>query len=376
MQIVNQQCNFKNSSKGLHSQDDALIAGHASDIAGLEQRLRDATFISRFMGATCASLVPQDICAIAARHLYDFIPYRSIIFTLAPEFGLTPFSFAPEKGADCLPLKVNEATWSGRSRGFMFDERLQGSMIPGSSASIKEVDIHLPDSLGTVRIFFSSLSIRTLSPALLAEVAAHFSRTLKNALLHEQVKELAMKDALTGLYNRRVFDELLAVEMRRKALMPISLLLIDLDDFKKVNDTFGHPAGDEVLSTVGKILREGCRGSDLVARYGGEEFAVMLPSTNSAVAFEIAQRLRTRIAGTIFVFNGKQLRLTASIGIAFTSGGRSDPITQLVSRADEALYRAKNNGKNSTIIYTPKTADISKRAIVNRKQNATWLKSA
>ncbi len=373
MESANLQCNSNSASH--IPMDEPLIADHATDIATLERRLREATFVSRFMGATSASLVPQDICAIAARHLYDFIPYKEIIFSLAPEFGLTPLSFAPGKGDGCPSLHLSEVAWPGRAREFRFDERLQGSMITGPAIGMKGVDLLLPDSLGTVRILFGTISIKSLSTTLLAEVTAHFSRTLKNALAHEQVKELAMKDALTGLFNRRVFDELLEVEMRRKDLMPISLLLIDLDDFKKVNDTFGHQAGDEVLSTVGKILREGCRGSDLVARYGGEEFAVMLPSTNSSVAFEIAQRLRTRLAGTVFVFKGQQLRLTASIGIAFTSGGRSDPISQLVSRADQALYRAKKNGKNMTYIYTTKTVDLSKR-VIERKPNSAWLKSA
>lgn len=357
------------------SPNDATSLERSADFASLEQRLREATFISRFMGATSTTLVPKDICSIAARHLYDFVPYRSIVFTLAPEFGLTPLSFAPGKSRELSPLLPKESAPGVRYKLFKIDDRLQGSVLSTSSAETKGFEIVIPGNLGTVRIFFGSLSMKELSSTLLAELTAHFARTLKNAFLHEQVKELAMKDALTGLFNRRVFDELLAVEMNRKELMPISLLLIDLDDFKKINDTFGHQAGDEVLSVVGRIMREGCRGSDLVARYGGEEFAVMLPSTNSSIAFDIAQRLRTRIAGTVFVFNGRQVSLTASIGIAFSAVGTSDQIASLINRADQALYRAKKNGKNMSYVYTSKAVDLNKRPNALKSEKA-WLKTA
>jgi diguanylate cyclase (GGDEF)-like protein len=158
--------------------------------------------------------------------------------------------------------------------------------------------------------------------------------------------------------------------------MPLSLLLIDLDDFKKINDTFGHPAGDKVLATFGRILREGCRGSDLVARYGGEEFAVMLPSTPSSAAFEIAQRLRSRLSATVFVFDGKNLRLTVSIGIAQTASVRNDAIVQLVSRADQALYRAKESGKDMACVYASRSPEINKRESSLRESGVAWLRSA
>ena len=347
-----------------------------ADVAGLEQQLREATFISRFMGATSASLDPQDICAIASRHLYDFAPYRRIIFSLAPDFGLSPLMITPGRGEDGQPiLKHTSPPATSRRWEFKIDESLQGTLFTDSKSGEKGIRLVLPEALGTVQIHFSTLNIKTFSTAILSEVTAHFARTLKNALTHTQVKEMASKDSLTGLFNRRVFDELLAVEVRRKELMPISLLLIDLDDFKKVNDTFGHPAGDEVLATVGRILKEGCRGSDLVARYGGEEFAIMLPATSASLAFEIAQRLRTRLSGTVFHFNGQHQKLTASIGIAYTTGGKTDSIAHLVSRADQALYRAKKNGKNTTYIYTTKAVELNKRH-QGRETGFTWLRTA
>ena len=361
--------------KGCGPEDSTSNCSQTAGVADLEKRLKEMTFVSRFMAATSASLVPYDICAIAARHLYDFAPYNSIVFSLAPEFGVKPVVFTPGKGEDGARLVSKESLSPVRFREFRIDERFKGIIFKSSDGGSKGVDMVLPDKMGRIRVIFDSLNRKEFSPALFSEVAGHFSGTLKNALAHEKVKELATKDGLTGLFNRRVFDELLSVEMKRKDLMPISLLLIDLDDFKKINDTFGHPAGDEVLATVGKIFRDGCRGADLVARYGGEEFAVMLPSTSSSVAFEIAQRLRARIAGTVFVFDGRPITLTASIGVAHTSSGRSDAIAQLVSRADQALYRAKKNGKNMTYVYTSKSMEISQRQ-AGRGAGVAWLRSA
>jgi diguanylate cyclase (GGDEF)-like protein len=249
-----------------------------------------------------------------------------------------------------------------RCRNLTIGKGLQGAVYVVNEAGGKGFELVLPERLGVVKIHFSDFSIRHVSPTLFFEVASNFAQTLRNALSHAQLKELAMKDGLTGLFNRRVFDELLEVEIRRRQLVPISLLIIDLDDFKKVNDTFGHQAGDHVLTTVGRILREGCRGSDLVARYGGEEFAVMLPATSTAVAFDIAQRLRSRIASTTFVFAGQHLKMTASIGLASTGGSGKDALTHLISRADQALYRAKKAGKNTTYVHAARTIELKPRA--------------
>lgn len=341
-----------------------------AEVADLEKRLKEMIFVSRFLAATSASLVPYDICAIAARHLFDYVPYQGIVFSLPAEFRLEPIVFTPGKGEGGEGFADSRLS-STRFREFRIDERFKGVVFKSCTRGSKCVDMILPEKMGTIRVFFDTPGRSDVSPVLLSELAGHFARILKNALAHERVKELATKDALTGLFNRRVFDELLSVEMKRKELMPISLLLIDLDDFKRINDTFGHPAGDEVLATVGKIFRDSCRGSDLVARYGGEEFAVMLPSTSSSVAFDIAQRLRARIAATVFVFDGKHVKLTASIGAAHTTGGRNDAMAQFVSRADQALYRAKKNGKNMTYIYTSKSMEASQR-----RAGVAWLTMA
>jgi diguanylate cyclase (GGDEF)-like protein len=168
---------------------------------------------------------------------------------------------------------------------------------------------------------------------------------LQNAVEHSRVKEMAMQDGLTGLFNRRTFDEMLNLE-GRKELLPLSLLMIDLDDFKLVNDRYGHQAGDQVLARFGRLLKESFRGTDLLARYGGEEFAVLLPKTPLLKATEVAQRLLLRLSDVEFDFSGKTHRVTASIGIAAMTKSDRLNVRNLVERADKALYQAKRDGKN------------------------------
>lgn len=348
-----------NALKGIDAGSDCIVRvseEHTTQISDLESQLKEANFISRFMAATTASLEPKDICSIAARQIFDYFPYRGIVFSLTDDFGLEPLVFSPGEKS----LQPHQLSLSERSKEFRPDESLNGHYIFNSVSKESGIEIEIPGDLGSIKLHYHPKNAIRLSKPSLATLATHFSCILSNALAHSKLKDLAMKDSLTGLFNRRIFDELLAVELRRKELEPISLLLIDLDDFKKVNDTFGHPAGDEVLSTVGRLLREGCRGSDLVARYGGEEFAIMLPATKTSIAFDIAQRLRARLAGTVFVFSGRQVRLTASIGIATASGGKID-IAKLVGRADQALYRAKKAGKNMAYIHCTKAVSLSER---------------
>jgi diguanylate cyclase (GGDEF)-like protein len=166
------------------------------------------------------------------------------------------------------------------------------------------------------------------------------------------MKDLAMRDGLTELYNRRIFDETLAQKVKNPNMRPVSLLLIDLDNFKRVNDTFGHQAGDHVLKTVARILKESCRGHDLVARFGGEEFAIILSQAQAEIAHAVAQRIKNRLAKNVFTFEDRQLKVTASIGLATCQEGSSIFTSNLVRRADHALYQAKRTGKNKVCVFT------------------------
>ena len=156
----------------------------------------------------------------------------------------------------------------------------------------------------------------------------------------------ARTDQLTGLANRRAFDEQLArrVEEWRRRGTPVSLMLVDVDHFKKFNDTHGHQAGDRVLQGVAQVLRDTMRDMDIVARYGGEEFAVILASTNLEEGQRATLRAIKAISQSTFHFEGAALRVTASMGLAQASN--DDNTELLIQRADEALYASKESGRN------------------------------
>ncbi|MGE5754823.1 MAG: diguanylate cyclase [Planctomycetaceae bacterium] len=161
--------------------------------------------------------------------------------------------------------------------------------------------------------------------------------------LNERLAAIAHEDGLTGLKNRRSFQEALAASfaLAVRQGIPLSLLMLDVDDFKRYNDTFGHMAGDEVLYAVGQLLRRGSRSEDIVARYGGEEFVMVLPATEAEPARTLAERLRGTIADHAWPLR----RITASFGIATLIRGETDPLA-LVREADRALYRSKEQGRD------------------------------
>jgi diguanylate cyclase (GGDEF)-like protein len=169
---------------------------------------------------------------------------------------------------------------------------------------------------------------------------------LKNLLLFEEVKSLAIRDGLTGLYNYRYFWEMLnqQVGQSRRYDWPLSLLFLDIDNFKTVNDTLGHPQGDLVLKSLADYLAREVRQADLLCRYGGEEFVVLLPQTPVIQAKIMAERLREGIAHTPFSLADREVYITVSIGVAGLTPDMDG--TALVKAADAALYQAKHTGKN------------------------------
>ncbi len=181
-------------------------------------------------------------------------------------------------------------------------------------------------------------------------LAAQASIAIENERLHRTVKRQAITDELTQLSNRRRFTETLAVEVRRAERFgdPLSLVLADLDDFKQINDRYGHQAGDEVLRRFADVLRENVRDFDLPVRYGGEEFAVLLPETGLDGAEQLAHRLQTALLRLrLPEIGGDRPPVTASFGVAAFPAARN--AEQLLSAADGALYRAKAAGKNRVV---------------------------
>ena len=171
---------------------------------------------------------------------------------------------------------------------------------------------------------------------------------------HIVLKELTTFDSVTGIRNRQFFDEVFEQEWRRalRQQYDISLLLLDIDHFKKVNDTYGHLAGDECLSAVAQEIDKMLnRPSDVVARYGGEEFVVILPYASTDNALHLAKQICDSLAARVFNADGNNISVTVSIGVSSTIPGEEGRPRDLVSQADEALYHAKATGRNRVCVY-------------------------
>jgi diguanylate cyclase (GGDEF)-like protein len=194
---------------------------------------------------------------------------------------------------------------------------------------------------------FSELQ-RNVLDTLMNQVAV----VMANALLHRQVLNMALTDGLTGLLNHRTFMEKLAEEFNRldREPQPFSLLLLDIDHFKKINDTYGHPIGDVALKTVAGIVKKSVRNIDFVARYGGEEFVVGMVSADSKDADQTAERIRKSVENTLITSGKHAFKCTLSIGVATLKPGREKK-EDLLGRADIALYHAKRTGRNRVSLY-------------------------
>jgi two-component system cell cycle response regulator len=190
---------------------------------------------------------------------------------------------------------------------------------------------------------------------LLARVRTQVKKRRYTERLRDNVQlsiEAAITDALTGLHNRRYMESHLGTLVEQAAVRgkPLSILVLDIDFFKAVNDTYGHSAGDEVLKEFSQRLKKAVRGIDLACRYGGEEFVVVMPDTDIGVATMVAERLRRRIASEPFPINqnSRSVQATISIGIA-AMHSCDDKAADIVKRADQALYRAKRDGRNRVV---------------------------
>ena len=187
----------------------------------------------------------------------------------------------------------------------------------------------------------------------LGEVAQAFNKMAVNLKENfAKVSDMANRDGLTGLYNARFFQEALARELERvkRTTRPFSLLLFDGDRFKRINDTYGHPAGDQILQHLSRVARSVLRGYDVLARYGGEEFIAMLPDATGSQALLLGERLRKMIEQRPFMTeDGDTIRVTVSVGVAQARAPYEKK--DLISQSDQALYRAKDAGRNRVVIY-------------------------
>jgi diguanylate cyclase (GGDEF)-like protein len=183
-----------------------------------------------------------------------------------------------------------------------------------------------------------------------ANSAHYYVRIARHA--HHQLERAAFTDFLTRLPNRIAFDQFINSEKlyEQHRSTGLGILMIDVDHFKKINDTYGHLFGDQVLQTISSIISVGVGSDEMVARYGGEEFAVLLPETNLQTAKNIAERLRINVANKSFEVPCMELNITISIGVAWMPG-KIASIETLIERADEAMYQAKRSGRNMVCVF-------------------------
>ncbi len=186
----------------------------------------------------------------------------------------------------------------------------------------------------------------------IAALIAILGAILIGSRAFKKIQQRAVQDELTGLFNRAYGLELAEREFKRFQRLgdPLSVMIMDLDFFKRINDTYGHQVGDIVLTSVANAIKEGCRAVDIVVRHGGEEFLVVLPNADRLDATEVGERIRLKVASShIKTKRDIKINMTVSIGLAEAHRGM-DSLDKLIAKADEALYRAKDNGRNQVIL--------------------------
>jgi len=242
-----------------------------------------------------------------------------------------------------------------RDHGFLFAENTKGLRSIALLPLVRYGTVIGSLNLGSEQ---ENRYIKGAATDFLQRLATVVAICVENATNHERLKRVGLTDSLTGVNNRRFFDQRLLEEVGRaqRSKEPLTCLFMDVDHFKRVNDEHGHQTGDQVLRVVAGLIREQLRGSDVLGRYGGEEFAALLVNASADAAMEIAERIRAVIAAYPFkTLEDKTLAATISIGVAtwLHSDEEADLellANDLVDRADQAVYTAKNQGRNQVVL--------------------------
>jgi diguanylate cyclase (GGDEF)-like protein len=256
---------------------------------------------------------------------------------------------------DLLLIDTEDPDLAGIVKRVRRDERFGGMRIIAATGAGAKVALQVPDGADDYvgkpyRPVEVLIRVRAQLRAAeeLAKARVAFETLESTIADNRRLEELATTDALTGLLNRRALADRLATEMDRaqRYASDLAILMIDIDYFKRVNDTAGHLAGDEVLRGMAGRIQNAVRTVDIAARYGGEEFVVILPETALLGATTFAERLRLGIAAHEFTGSGGNFRLTVSIGISTFPAADIASADELIARADAAMYRAKENGRD------------------------------
>jgi diguanylate cyclase (GGDEF)-like protein/PAS domain S-box-containing protein len=343
----------------------AAEQAHALNVLGRQIGIRLESIVQRHALEQALNERDRAVSGLRAseelfRAFMNASPFLSYIKDAAGRLLFYNRSFAQRFG-------VSEYAWLGRTDEQLWSRKLTKSVRTHdlevmAGGRMVETEEHIRGSDGTISSLRSfkfpchdsagNMLLAGVAVDVSAEVAhktelERYHRDLEEA--NDQLRKLAVTDELTGLRNRRSFEERLVMEfsMARRRKRELSLLLIDVDDFKMINDRWGHAAGDEVLRRLGMILRTTVRLPDLPARYGGEEFVVLLPESGEESAMGLARRVMQRVATE----DWENEPLTISVGMAAMNESLENGF-QLVEMADEALYAAKRAGKNRVMVHS------------------------
>jgi diguanylate cyclase (GGDEF)-like protein len=328
--------------------------------------LHEAAMVASVVDRELRRLIEFDNC-----HLFRLGPDGEQLETMMvppPWRTNNCLPFTPQKVGDGLPRWVAQNGRAVTVANSLLDSRTSEAMrSSGIARSIIAAPL-LHEGKVTGVIALSKLRINQFDEnalRVLGIIGAQTAIALDRCRLYEELRIQAVTDDLTGLFNRRWFDSRL-IEERSRSIRnhhPLAALMMDIDDFKGINDTYGHDCGDEVLRGLGKLIRNELRAEDIVARYGGEEFCLLLPEVHVDGAAAVADRLRGLISASRFV-NGQPVAINVSIGIALLEHG--DRGAEMVSRADQAMYAAKRAGGNTVCV-----ASNGGRSVVRPKQLAS-----
>lgn len=300
---------------------------------------------------------------------FDFKRF-SIYEIAASKNRMTPILIDGEVGAACRWCDLEVTVDASRCRAGRTGHEVNAADFPGLCPMFRpgtagDTHICLPiiqsGAAGCVVQIVAAADEAALAVRMMPFVAVYLREAgpvLEARRLMEHLRENALRDAMTGLYNRRFLEEyasaLVSGTQRRKSAL--SVLMLDLDFFKQVNDTHGHEAGDRVLKTLADIMVRSVRSSDMAVRYGGEEFLLVLTDTGVDAAMDVAEKIRGAVAATRVPVAGGNLQKTISIGVAEFPGD-SDAFWQVVKFADVALYQAKSRGRNRVVRFAPEMWD-------------------
>lgn len=306
-------------------------------------------------GAQVASLALPALLPESSGELLLFAPSRNILQPLAA-WGTAPGRTMPHD--TCWALRHGDTLWPDERS---FAAPCQGAELGGCPYICLPLTAH-GETLGLLRTTVQT-QMSSADRTALQGLARQLALSLDALLLQDRLRQQSIRDALTGLYNRRYYEDYLSASLGRASSdgTPLTLVALDVDHFKRFNDTFGHDAGDAVLVQVGAALKAAVQPPyEAACRPGGEEFALILPGTDAATALQRAEALRQTVEGWTLTHAGTPLgQLTVSIGVAEIG---SSSAAELTRHADEALYAAKRGGRNQVVIWQPDLGDVMENA--------------